>query len=255
MIQRASELFARDRSSDFEVWHHDVGASGRACYAALVHASPEGLTRQQLRERVDRNHPIPDGLLTLSYHGLIHEEASGHKRIAGTLFKDWFLEHAPVPPPVSTPMPQPIRDQIFVSYSHKDKKWLDRLETHLKPRIRNGKLDVWNDKRIQAGDEWREEIDQALERTKVAVLLVSPDFLASDFIAKNELPPLLEAAKQGGVKILWAPVKTAAFQEANLGQYQAVLDPTKPLSKRHNAYVDDAMEEICNTIHQAFTAA
>ncbi|MFL5348674.1 MAG: toll/interleukin-1 receptor domain-containing protein [Hyalangium sp.] len=151
-------------------------------------------------------------------------------------------------------MTAPARDQVFISYSHKDKKWLDRLETHLKPRIRNGKVNVWNDQRLKAGEEWRKEIDEALARAKVAVLLVSPHFLASDFIANDELPPLLEAAKQGGVKILWVPVSTAAFKEAKIDIYQAVLDPIKPLDKHHHAHVSDAMEKICNAISQAFSA-
>lgn len=253
-VQGTSELFARDHGSDFKVWHDDVGDAGRACYAELVHGGPEGRTRQQLRERVDRKHSISDGLLALSYHGLIHEEGAGPKRIAGTLFKDWFLDHAHDSFPNSTPMTPPARDQVFISYSHKDKKWLERLETHLKPRIRNGKVDVWNDKRIKAGDEWRKEIDEALARAKVAVLLVSPYFLASDFIADNELPPLLEAAKQGGVKILWVPVSTAAYQEAKIDVYQAALDPAKPLDKHHHAHVSDAMETICKAISQAFSA-
>ncbi|OJT25555.1 hypothetical protein BO221_06695 [Archangium sp. Cb G35] len=147
------------------------------------------------------------------------------------------------------------RDQVFISYSRKDKKWLERLQTHLKPRIRNGKVHVWSDDRIQAGDEWRKEIERALARARVAVLLVSPDFVASDFIARNELHPLLEAAKREGVRILWVPVKTAAFQEANLDMYQGVLDPARPLNRRHHAYVDEAMEEICNAIIKAFSGA
>jgi hypothetical protein len=106
-VESASERFARDHGSEFQVWHDDVGDSGRACYAELAQREPEGLTQKQLRERVARGHSVSDGLLALSYHGLIHEEPSGQKRIAGTLFKDWFLDHAseagaklpPVPPP------------------------------------------------------------------------------------------------------------------------------------------------------------
>jgi hypothetical protein len=141
----------------------------------------------------------------------------------------------------------------FISYSQKDKKWLERLKTHLKPRIRNGKVDVWNDQRIQAGKEWRKEIDEALARAKVAVLMVSPHFLASDFIAENELPPLLEAAKRGSVKILWVPVSTAAYEETSIYMYQAALAPSKPLDKHHYAHVSDAMETICKAISEAFS--
>lgn len=181
---------------------------------------------------------------------MIDEEEPEHPRIAGTIFRNWFLDGARDP----TPMTPPTRDQIFISYSHKDSKWLEKLEKHLKPRIRNGKLDVWNDKRIKAGAEWRKEIDEALARAKVAVLLVSPDFLASDFIAENELPPLLEAAEKGGVKILWVLLSHAAYKEAKLDKYQAALDPALPLNMRHFAHVGKALEELCDAISRAFSA-
>ena len=83
------------------------------------------------------------------------------------------------------------RSQVFVSYSHADAEHLQRLRVHLRPFERAGLVDVWADTRLRPGQRWRQEIELALERAAVSILLVSADFLASDFVADNELPPLL----------------------------------------------------------------
>lgn len=97
---------------------------------------------------------------------------------------------------------QSERNQVFISYSHLDKEWLQRVRIHLKPFERNYKINVWDDTKINTGQDWKNEINNALEKTKVAVLLVSASFLASDFIATDELPPLLNTAAKGGAVII-----------------------------------------------------
>jgi type I restriction enzyme M protein len=123
----------------------------------------------------------------------------------------------------------PDRNMVFISYSHKDKKSLERLNIHLDYIRRNYNVRIWDDSKIFSGDVWREEIKNAILHTKVAILLISADFLASKFIAEDELPPLLEAARKEGATILPIILSPCMFEETQLGDFQAV-DST-PLSR------------------------
>lgn len=143
------------------------------------------------------------------------------------------------------------RPKIFVSYSHKDKEWLDRLQVHLKPLERDGTIDLWDDTRIKTGDRWREKIRQAIKSSQAAVLLLSADFRASDFIATDELPPLLKAAEDKGLLIL--PVIVKPFLETPIiNQFQAVNPEAKPLIDMKEGERESLFVKLARDIQEAF---
>ncbi len=143
------------------------------------------------------------------------------------------------------------RGQVFISYSRKDKKWLDKLQTMLAPLKRDRKISVWADTEIKAGSRWRDEIRKALGAAEVAVLLVSPNFLASDFIVERELPPLLNAAEGEGLSVVWVPVSSCLYEETAIADYQAASDPARPLDSLKGAELNRVLAEVCEKIKDA----
>jgi hypothetical protein len=150
----------------------------------------------------------------------------------------------------------PTREQVFVSYCQKDAQWMQRLQIHLKPLERLGVISRWDDSNIRPGDKWREEIAAALGRARVAVLLVSADFLASDFITENELPPLLSAAASDGVMILPLILSPCRFEKSvGLSQYQAVNSPKRPLIALGRAKREELFVKVADAIESALYPA
>lgn len=138
------------------------------------------------------------------------------------------------------------RKKVFISYSHLDKLFLSDVQRHFKPFL--NKLDYWDDSKILPGQKWKEEIKKAINETKVAILLVSTDFLGSDFIATNELPPLLTAAEKEGAVILIVMLKPCLFEEFDeLNQFQAMNPPSKPISRMND---DEKEELLVNLVRQ-----
>ncbi len=141
-----------------------------------------------------------------------------------------------------------LRDGVFVSYSAADSVWLRRLQTHLKPYVRGGEVAVWDDSQIRTGAEWRKEITTALGRAKVAVLIVSPHYLDSEFIARNELPALLSAARDDGLTVVWFAVSYSSYSETDIPQFQAAIDPEHPLDSLAGHEQDKALVRVCQEV-------
>jgi hypothetical protein len=143
-----------------------------------------------------------------------------------------------------------LRNQIFISYSHKDREWLDRLQLNLKPYLlqRGTSVVAWDDTRIKPGANWEEEINRALSVTKIAVCLVSTDFLASDFIYRHELPYLLKAADEQQVCVIPISVRFSAWKTTPLKSRQWANEPDKPLHDLDRADREKALVQISELI-------
>ena len=122
------------------------------------------------------------------------------------------------------------RKTVFISYSHLDKESLCDVKRHFKPFV--NQIDYWDDTKIQPGQKWKDEIKKTIQEAKVAILLVTTDFLGSEFISTDELPPLLKAAENDGAVILIVILKPCLFEEfPALNQYQAMNPPNNPVIK------------------------
>ena len=142
------------------------------------------------------------------------------------------------------------KHSVFISYSHEDDKWLTKVVKNLKTLQRYyDNVDSWSDKKIMASDVWKEEIDKALGNATIAILLVSPDFMASDFITKEELQPILNKAVVEGTKILTLILRpTPLLKESGLLKYQAVNDPKMPLTGMTEFEQDNVLVNLVEAI-------
>jgi hypothetical protein len=92
--------------------------------------------------------------------------------------------------------------KIFISYSHKDERWKDLLVRHLKVLALEGLCDIWDDREIKVGDDWKPAIENALNQAHIAILMVSADFLGSNFIRTEEVPRLIERRRNQGIWVI-----------------------------------------------------
>lgn len=153
-------------------------------------------------------------------------------------------------------MPTPARTSVFISYSHADSQWLRLLNTHLKPLVRDQKLEIWSDQKIRKGERWRDRIHKQMAKARVGIFLVSADFLASDFIHAEELPPLLKAADREGATLLTVIVRpcAGAFQDSPLSQLQSMNGPHAPLSGMSKTQREQVMASVYDELRGLFRA-
>lgn len=140
---------------------------------------------------------------------------------------------------------------VFISYSHKDTQWLEKLRQFLQPLEDDQLIRVWDDTEIQPGADWLNEIRTALKSARVAVFLVTQNFMTSDFIRNKELPILLEAAQGRGCLIFWIAVSSTTFEESPLARIQGANSPHKPLDLMTEGEQNSVLVEITKKMRSA----
>ena len=136
------------------------------------------------------------------------------------------------------------RSTVFVSYSREDADWVRRFRVMLQPVVDNRRLELWVDDRLAPGDPWRPELEAAIARSGIALLLLTPQFLASRFIMGTELPALVAA----GARLVPVLVRPCLWQQVpTLRDLQFAHDPGRdgPLAAARQAGRDGRIVDIC----------
>jgi cellulose biosynthesis protein BcsQ len=198
---------------------------------------------------VEQGTTDPAGL-GYAYENLAALIAHGMEEV-GTLLinRDYYVRTAMrrVPDPARTGS----QGRIFISYTLKDEKWAQRLLVHLAPLTRSRGLHILHDHRLELGVDWHTEASNMIDESSVAVILVSPDYLASPYVIEEELPRILKAAEERGLRILLLPVRPSLLTESPLASFQLLIDPHRPLSRLSHGARDRVFVEISRRIAEA----
>ena len=139
--------------------------------------------------------------------------------------------------------------KVFFSYAHADEALRDELEKHLAMLRRQGVIDTWHDRRIEAGEPIDDRIDSELEEAQIVLLLVSPDFLASDYCYEREMRRAMERHDRGEARVIPVILRPCDWHGAPFGRLNAVPRDGRPVTKYPNQ--DESFLEITRAIREA----
>jgi hypothetical protein len=143
---------------------------------------------------------------------------------------------------------KPLR--IFCSYSRRDEEHLNDLRDWLRDLERQGLIEWWHDREIVPGWEWEEAIDKNLRSADIILLLVTLDFMASDYVYEQEIRTAVEMHELGEARVIPIIVRPADWEGPPLDRLQALLKDTKPVT-RWGGDRDDAWLDVTRGIRKA----
>jgi hypothetical protein len=135
--------------------------------------------------------------------------------------------------------------KVFYSYSHKDAELRERLGTYLAPLAHQQKIIEWYDRKIEPGADWETDIREELDSAHLILLLVSEDFLASEYCFGIEVERALTRLKRGDAKVVPILLKPCLWQESRFSDLQMIPRDAKPITSwasREEAFVEVATE-------------
>lgn len=147
----------------------------------------------------------------------------------------------------SAATPEPIR--AFVSYSHADVRLKVELIKHLSPLNRLKLVSHWDDGEIKPGDHWEKSISDQMNCARLILLLVSSDFIASEFCYDKELATALRRDKAKTARVLPVILRPCLWQELPFGKLQAAPHEGKPITSWTSP--DEAMTDVAKAVREA----
>jgi len=138
---------------------------------------------------------------------------------------------------------------LFLSYAHEDEALLRKLEVHLSLLKRQGLISTWYDRKIIAGTNWAKVIDKQLEQASIILLLVSPDFLASDYCYQSEMRRALQRHQAGLARVIPIAARPADWNDAPFAHLQALPTDARAITTWNNQ--DEAFVNVISGIRMA----
>lgn len=231
---------ARLAASDAELPLHVIAFQGapEMVWAGVIEEAERQARLPELLEIAGQRCPGDDALRELSRQVLALAASPGQAPAASPAPEGANAsERAAKGPPVLAPV------KIFYSYARADEKLREALETHLALLKRQRLIEAWKDRQIEAGQEWDEAIKRKLAEAELVLLLVSPDFMASDSIWETELDPALERRRRGEAVVVPIIVRPTELKGTELMKLQALPRDGKPViawASQDEAWVDVA---------------
>jgi hypothetical protein len=140
---------------------------------------------------------------------------------------------------------------VFISYSHRDEAEKNLLLTHLGVLQSHGLLTLWSDDRISGGGDWEDDIEEAMDQAKIAILLVTANFLTSKFILEHEVRRLLERRRDEGLIVFPVIAKPCAWQSVKwLTRMNVRPKNGTPIWREGGIYADDELAKIATEVHR-----